>query len=56
MQSRLPKRQSNIARRFDPEPNPEKAYNKALKKAKDDDVVLVCGSLYLASDVKKFIK
>ena len=39
-----------------PEPNPEKAYNKALKKAKDDDVVLVCGSLYLASDVKKFIK
>lgn len=38
------------------EPNPEKAYYKALKKAKDDDVVLVCGSLYLASDVKKFIK
>lgn len=37
------------------EPNPEKAYYKALKKAKDDDVVLVCGSLYLASDVKKFI-
>ena len=27
-----------------------------LEKAKDDDVVLVCGSLYLASDVKKFIK
>lgn len=31
----------------------EKAYYKAMKKADSDDVVLICGSLYLASDIKK---
>lgn len=36
--------------------SPQKAYAKAVKKAKDDDVILVCGSLYLASDIKKLIK
>ncbi len=29
-----------------------KAYKKALKKADDDSVVIVCGSLYLATDIK----
>lgn len=29
-----------------------KAYKKALKKADKDSVVIVCGSLYLASDIK----
>lgn len=52
----LAKEAKQYCNKVRPEPNPEKAYNKALKKAKDDDVVLVCGSLYLASDVKKFIK
>lgn len=52
----LAKEAKKYCKKVRPEPNPEKAYNKALKKAKDDDVVLVCGSLYLASDVKKFIK
>lgn len=33
-----------------------KAYEKALKKADKDDVVLVCGSLYLASDIKNLQK
>ncbi len=33
-----------------------KAYSKALKKADKDSVVLVCGSLYLASDIKKLQK
>lgn len=33
-----------------------KAYEKALKKAGKDDVVLVCGSLYLASDIKNLQK
>lgn len=37
------------------EPSPKKAFERALKKAKKDDVVLVCGSLYLASDVKSFL-
>ena len=35
--------------------SPEKAYEKAVKKAKIDEVILVCGSLYLASDIKKTI-
>ena len=52
----LAKEVKQYCKKVRPEPNPEKAYYKALKKAKDDDVVLVCGSLYLASDVKKFIK
>lgn len=52
----LAKEAKQYCKKVRPEPSPEKAYNKALKKAKDDDVVLVCGSLYLASDVKKFIK
>lgn len=52
----LAKEAKQYCKKVRPEPNPEKAYYKALKKAKDDDVVLVCGSLYLASDVKKFIK
>lgn len=34
----------------------EKAFDKANKKAKDDDIVLVSGSLYLASDVKNLHK
>lgn len=38
-----------------PEPSPQKAYFSAVKKAKTDDVVLVCGSLYLASDIKAFL-
>ena len=29
-----------------------KAYKKAIKKADKDSVVVVCGSLYLASDIK----
>lgn len=29
-----------------------KAYKKAIKKADKEDVVIVCGSLYLASDIK----
>lgn len=33
-----------------------KAYSKALKKADEDSVVLVCGSLYLASDIKNLQK
>ena len=33
-----------------------KAYEKALKKAGADDVVIVCGSLYLASDIKNLQK
>lgn len=33
-----------------------KAYAKALKKADKDSVVLVCGSLYLASDIKNLQK
>lgn len=33
-----------------------KAYSKALKKADKDSVVLVCGSLYLASDIKNLQK
>lgn len=37
------------------EPSPKKAFERALKKAKKDDVMLVCGSLYLASDVKSFL-
>lgn len=37
------------------ESSPKKAFERALKKAKKDDVVLVCGSLYLASDVKSFL-
>lgn len=36
------------------EPSPQKAFERALKKAKKEDVVLVCGSLYLASDIKSF--
>lgn len=52
----LAKEAKQYCKKVKPEPNPEKAVNKALKKAKDDDVVLVCGSLYLASDVKKFLK
>lgn len=36
--------------------DPIKAYEKAVKKADKDDVVLVCGSLYLASDIKKLQK
>ena len=52
----LAKEVKQYCKKVRPEPNLEKAYYKALKKAKDDDVVLVCGSLYLASDVKKFIK
>lgn len=35
---------------------PVKAYEKALKKAGDKDMVLVCGSLYLASDIKNLQK
>lgn len=35
---------------------PAKAYEKALKKADENDVVLVCGSLYLASDIKNLQK
>ena len=45
-----------FCKRVKAENSPEKAFAKAMKKAKDDDVILVCGSLYLASDVKKFIK
>ena len=45
-----------FCKRVKAEKSPEKAFAKAMKKAKDDDVILVCGSLYLASDVKKFIK
>lgn len=52
----LAKEAKQYCKKVKPEPDPEKAVNKALKKAKDDDVVLVCGSLYLASDVKKFLK
>ena len=52
----LAKEAKQYCKKVRPEPNPEKAFNKALKKAKDDDVVLVCGSLYLASDVKRFLK
>lgn len=52
----LAKEAKQYCKKVKPEPNPEKAVNKALKKAKDDDVVLVCGSLYLASDVKRFLK
>lgn len=52
----LAKEAKQYCKKVKPEPNPEKAVNKAFKKAKDDDVVLVCGSLYLASDVKKFLK
>lgn len=37
------------------EPSPQKAFLAAQKKAKADDVVLVCGSLYLASDIKSFL-
>ncbi len=33
-----------------------KAYDKALKKADKNSVVLVCGSLYLASDIKSLQK
>ena len=33
-----------------------KAYEKAIKKADKNSVVLVCGSLYLASDIKKLQK
>lgn len=33
-----------------------KAYEKAKKKAGVDDVILVCGSLYLASDIKNLHK
>ncbi|MCQ2484235.1 MAG: bifunctional folylpolyglutamate synthase/dihydrofolate synthase [Clostridia bacterium] len=33
-----------------------KAYEKAKKKAGADDVILVCGSLYLASDIKNLHK
>lgn len=33
-----------------------KAYEKALKKAEANDVVIVCGSLYLASDIKNLQK
>ncbi len=33
-----------------------KAYAKALKKADENSVVLVCGSLYLASDIKNLQK
>lgn len=33
-----------------------KAYSKALKKADKDSLVLVCGSLYLASDIKNLQK
>lgn len=52
----LAKEAKQYCKKVKPEPDPEKAVNKAFKKAKDDDVVLVCGSLYLASDVKKFLK
>ena len=36
--------------------NCAKAYEKALKKADKNSVVLVCGSLYLASDIKNLQK
>ncbi len=36
--------------------NCSKAYEKALKKADKNSVVLVCGSLYLASDIKNLQK
>ncbi len=52
----LAKEAKRFCKKARPEPDPEKAYGKALKKAKSDDVVLVCGSLYLASDIKKSIK
>lgn len=35
---------------------PDKAYSNALKKANKEDVVIVCGSLYLASDIIKIQK
>lgn len=37
------------------EPFAQKAFQRALKKAKNDDAVLVCGSLYLASDIKSYL-
>ena len=39
-----------------PVENCGKAYEKAIKKADKNSVVLVCGSLYLASDIKKLQK
>lgn len=33
-----------------------KAYEKALKKVEDDGMILICGSLYLASDIKNLKK
>ena len=35
--------------------NPEKAFLKAHELAGDKKALLVCGSLYLASEIKKFI-
>lgn len=37
------------------ENDPVKAYEEAFKNAEKDDVILVCGSLYLASDVRPII-
>lgn len=35
--------------------DPVKAYEEAFKNAEKDDIILVCGSLYLASDVRPVI-
>ena len=51
----LAKEAKKYCKKVKAESSPEKAYRKALKKANPEDVVLICGSLYLASDVKKFI-
>ncbi|MDO4534186.1 MAG: folylpolyglutamate synthase/dihydrofolate synthase family protein [Clostridium perfringens] len=34
----------------------EEAYKKALSLAKDDDLILVCGSLYMIGDMRKVIR
>ena len=35
---------------------PENAIDKALSLRKDDEFVVICGSLYLAGDIRKYIK
>ena len=32
--------------------NPARAYREAFEKCEKDDIILVCGSLYLAGDVR----
>ena len=34
----------------------EEAYNNALKEADEDDLILICGSLYMIGDMRKIIR